>query len=396
MSLIYTKTNKIKFTSISEKYNVNRSVKGKLSELHSMLITYVSSNFKNTKKYKQQVVNMLNLITYAVYADEPIGVNWSSSNPFEEIPNIDEEDVKNVLGDIYLTVDSIDWDVTPSTDADVLANTNKATPDNKPHIESKPIQKMRDDSLSVEPSVPPSSLTPKQDLYIQPPLIPQFDYDQVWMSGVRGADRLVIYKTLPEIPTKQNEISCTTDVTKMRYSELMNLFPNHVIHTRSSTMYYPTDGLEMVDDLGLILPIEGYSRDQLIQNMIEYPHFYKLIRLVDETFISFYSNIEIDGVLYDTLDVWDSLPESKVIPKHADFLKEYVVRRYLLERDRGVSHKYPLFGSLDPFLTLFMPREKYIERGYSDVEDIARKCVISRIKYKQSRNPVIRRLSQDA
>ena len=396
MSLIYTKTNKIKFTSISERYEVNRSVKGKLSELHSMLITYVSSHFKNTKKYKQQVVTMLNLITYAVYADEPVAVNWSSCNPFEEIPDIDEEDIKNVLGDTYLTVDSIDWDVTPSSDVDVPVDLNKSASDSKVKIESKSIHKIQESSPAGEITNPSSSLTPKQDLYIQPPSIPQFDYNQVWMSGVSGADRLVIYKTLPEIPTKQNEISCTTDVTKMRYSELMNLFPNHIIHTRSSTMYQPSGDLEMIEDLGLILPIEGYSRDQLVRNLIEYPHFYKLTRLVDENFVSFYSHIEIDGVLHDTLDIWDSLPESKVIPKHADFLKEYVVRRYLLERDKGVEHKYPMFGSLDPFLTLFMPRERYAEKGYSDIERIARECVVSRVKYKQSRNPVIRRLAQNA
>ena len=396
MSLIYTKTNKIKFTSISERYEVNRSVKGKLSELHSMLITYVSSHFKNTKKYKQQVVTMLNLITYAVYADEPVVVNWSSCNPFDEIPDIDEEDIKNVLGDIYLTVDSIDWDVTPSSDLDVPVDINKSASDSKVKIESKSIHKIQESSPASEITNPSSNLTPKQDLYIQPPSIPQFDYNQVWMSGVSGADRLVIYKTLPEIPTKQNEISCTTDVTKMRYSELMNLFPNHIIHTRSSTMYQPSGDLEMVEDLGLILPIEGYSRDQLVRNLIEYPHFYKLTRLVDENFVSFYSHIEIDGVLHNTLDIWDSLPESKVIPKHADFLKEYVVRRYLLERDKGVKHKYPMFGSLDPFLTLFMPREGYAEKGYSDIDHIARKCVVSRVKYKQSRNPVIRRLAQNA
>ena len=75
-------------------------------------------------------------------------------------------------------------------------------------------------------------------------------------------------------------------------------------------------------------------------------------------------------------------------------MKEYVVRRYLLERDiSNVQHRYPLWGSLDPFLTLFMPPDEYIKYGYTDIIDLARKCVESRVSYRKSRNPIVRRLS---
>ena len=67
MSRIYTSSNKIRFTEISEKYKVVKSQKGKLSEMHAMLITYVSKHFQNTRAYKQQVVDALNIITYAAY-----------------------------------------------------------------------------------------------------------------------------------------------------------------------------------------------------------------------------------------------------------------------------------------------------------------------------------------
>ncbi len=397
MSLIYTKTNRIKFTDISDKYKVNKSVKGKLSELHALLITHVSSNFKDTRKYKQGVVDALNLITYAVYADEPLPFNWSPNKPFDNMPQIDEDLVKETLADIFLTIDGIEWDVKPNYSQ--VSDLTVATKE----IEAPTAIKKSPNVRPVVSSTPPATsevsvnLTPKQDLYIQPPNIPQFDCNTVWMSGIDGADNLIIYATLPEIPTRQNEISCTTDVSRFTYAELMNLFPNQLIHTRASIMYESTDGVELDPDLGLIIPVEGYTREQLIANVVKYPHFYKLTRLVDGRFSSFYSNIELDGKLYDTLEVWDQLPESKILPKQAEFVKEYVVRRYLLERDvKKVKHNYPMFGTLNPFLTLFMPRSDYIRLGYTDVEDIARQCVTSRVSYKQSRNPVIRRLTANA
>ena len=76
------------------------------------------------------------------------------------------------------------------------------------------------------------------------------------------------------------------------------------------------------------------------------------------------------------------------------WVKEYVIRRYLLEEEIGISHSYKIAGSLDPFLTLFMPANKYIERGYPDVLEIVKQCVTSRIRYKQSRSPILRRIEE--
>lgn len=400
MSRIYTSTNRIKFTDISEKYKVNKSAKGKLSELHAMLITYVSSHFKDTKKYKQQIVDALNIITYAVYANEPLPFDWSPNSPFSNLPNKDSDLIEETLGEVMLTVDSIEWDIQPtySNDDDIVESVSGSSIQNNPtNKSSKQIRTNVKANNTVNKAKRSETIinpTPKQALYIQPPAIPQFDYSKPWMQGIDGADNLVIYVTLPEVPTKQNEISVTTDLSKLTYRELMNLYPNHVIHTRASIMYQPCDGIELDDDIGLIIPIEGFSRDQIIDNIIKYPHIFKLMRQVDDDLISFYSNIEIDGELYNTLDVWNDLPESKIIPRQSDFVKEYVVRRYLLERDiKKIQHKYPIFGTLDPFLTLFMSPTDYINRGYSDVEQIVKQCVLSRVSYKQSRNPVIRRLN---
>ena len=70
-----------------------------------------------------------------------------------------------------------------------------------------------------------------------------------------------------------------------------------------------------------------------------------------------------------------------------------MVRRYLLEEEAGVVHKYPMYGTLLPYLTLFMPPEEYIRRGYKDTLNIAKQCVASRVSFKQSRNPVLKRLN---
>ena len=122
MSRIYSATNKIKFTSISETYKVKRSFKGALSEVHSSVILYVIQHFDGTLAYKQQVVKVLNILTYAAYAAEPLPNSWRRSEPFVNVPDIEDDLIEEVLGDVYLTVDAIDWDIQP-VDSDSLSTT---------------------------------------------------------------------------------------------------------------------------------------------------------------------------------------------------------------------------------------------------------------------------------
>lgn len=375
------------------------SQKSTISKMHSLIITYVFSHYVNTRKYKQQIVDALNLVTYNVYSYDPTPFSWDKDSPLDSLPNLPNEDeFMEVLGDIYLTIDGIDWsELKPTHD---FLNTHQESPKPVKQTAVTSNQSKSNDKKSKVLDVPKQQEvvikpTPKQDLYIQPPTVPQFDYKKPWMKCVDGPDSLVIYTTLPEIPTRQNEISVTTDVNRMTRKELMNLYPNHLIHTRASIMYEELDGVELHPEFGLILPIEGYTREQLVENIIKYPHIFKLLREVDNQFYSFYTHIEIDGELVGILDVWDNLPESKVLPRNKEFVKEYVVRRYLLERDiKHIKHKYPIHGTFDSFLTLFMPADSYIKYGYNDVESLARQCVSSRVSYKQSRNPVIRRMMQ--
>lgn len=380
MSRKYSSRNRIKFTSISENYAVHRNFKGVLSDLYSSVITYVIKHFDGTMMYKQQVVRVLNIITYAAYASEMLPTNWSKNNPFINIPDIDDTAIQETLGDIYLTVDAIEWDVAVVDTPVVLEGTKMRPITSLPAATIQPIK----DVTIVE--------TPTTDLYIQAPEIPQFDVTKPWLQKQCGADLLTIYTTLPEIPKRQRDISITTNVDIMTDSDLLKLYPNHFIRTRAPIMYTPQTNMDFDKDLGVILPIDDYSREHVVENIIKYPHLYKLAREQNGELVSFYAFMEIDGELKDVVEIWDSLEISKWIPKNVDFIKEYVVRKYLLDIEhKGATYKYPLFGTLDPFLTLFMPASEYVKRGY-DAVDLAKKCVQSRVSYKQSRSPIIRRI----
>lgn len=385
MSRVYSSTNRIKFTSISETYKVHRSVKGRLGELHSSVIDYVIKHFDGTMSYKQKVVRVLNILTYALYASEPLPMNWRKTAPFDNIPDIDNDQIEEVLGDIYLTADAIDWDIAIVDTVEPALTAASSVTGFKPiePVITSSVQTHKDASI-IE--------TPATDLYIQAPEIPQFDYSRPWVQKQCGADLLTIYTTLPEIPQRQRDISITTNVTKMTDSDLLRLYPNHFVRTRAPIMYTPQTNMDFDKDFGVILPIDDYSKDQVIENIIKYPHLYKLAREQNDELVSFYAYMEIDGELVDTLEVWDSLEISKWIPKQVEFIKEYIVRKYLMDIEyKGETFKYPIFGTLDPYLTLFMPASEYAKRGY-DVIKLARSCVQSRVSYKQSRSPVLRRI----
>ena len=237
-------------------------------------------------------------------------------------------------------------------------------------------------------------LTPQHAVSLKHPAIPQIDYSKApWISGVVNGEEYAIYESLPRIPTVQNEISVTTDSSIMRDRDFLNLFPNHVMHTRRPAMYEKVDGLYYDPDIGTILPIEGYTLEQCIDNVIQYPHLFQLKRFVKNEWVMFSSYIEINGELLPSVAAWNDISDSKKIPAHPEYIYEYVLRRYLLERDIGkVYHKYDIWGTLDPFLTLFAPADWYAKHGYSDSLDIAKKCVDSRVSFLRSRNPIIRKI----
>lgn len=379
----------VKFTQLPDKLIYPARIRAKLSTLHSGVITYVVSNFKNTAKYKRQVVDTLNTISVYIKNNDALPSDWNVSNPLTNLELLDSSFCEDTLGNLCIKVKDIIWDVQESetdeqisTDTVVTATTvSEDTVTSSKVVNVKP---KRNIGVVVSP-------TPKENLYIKPPTIPQFDASKPWLQSQLNQNVYTIYESLPIIPVNQSQISVTTDVSKMTIMDMMKLYPNHFIRTRAATMYENHAGLTLDDDIGIILPIVGFSPTQVKDNIIKYPHIYKLTRYMNNKFTSFYSNIEIDSELHDTLSIWDSLPDSKKMPRNSEFIKEYVVRRYLLERDiLGVEHKYPLFGTLEPFLTLFTTSDDYIRLGYTDVTDIAKQCVISRVSYKRSRNPILR------
>lgn len=384
---------KFNFTQIPDKLKYPAHVKGQLSTMHSAVVTYVSANFQPTRRFKGRVIGVMNTLSLLVLKGDTIPDTWRAESPLDNIQIADDYTCQQELGTLYIACRDIEWDIKPALEerevAPILIETIPEPTNSKRIISSKvPMPQLATDT---EPSscICPTS---KTDLSIQPPVYPQFDYEKPWFSARADNTNFVIYTSLPEIPTKQNEISCTTDVDMLSDSDLMNLYPTCFVPTRKSPMYVQTAGLEFDTQLGLILPIQGFTSEDVRRNIIEYPHLYKLHRQIDGQLVPFQNNIEIDGELYATLDIWDQLPESASIPKKASFVTEYVIRRYLLERDvLHMEHKFPMFGSLDPFLTLFTTPEDYIGFGYSDTTQLARKCVISRVQYKQTRNPILRR-----
>lgn len=389
------------FTQIPDKLKYPANIRGKLSSLHSIIVTHVMAEFPGTRSYKVKVLDVINNLSYHVLVNDDLSQVWNSDKPLELKQLVDNNIIKKNIGAMYLEYSDVKWDVDiSSTTDDTTANTTDTQKSETVVQKSKPISTstsakplFTDTKADPKPTVQNSTIpTPKENLYIKCPTIPQFKSDDVYVTGFINGERYSIYKSLPIIPSKQNEISATTDLSLMTEMDLRNLYPNRIIHTRDECMYEPTPSIYQHPILGNILPIEGYTQEELIDNIVRYPHIFRLCRQIDDDIVSMYSTIEINGELQRTLDVWDDLPESAILPRTSQYIKEYVVRRYLLERDHGVKHKYPIYGAFDEYITLFMPIDDYIKLGYTDIICMAKKCVAARIAYKRSRNPILRGL----
>ncbi len=370
----------VEFSQIPVKLNYPRHIKGKLSSLHSDIITYVSTMYDGSHELRSKTIRLLNTVTRYVIEGDTFPENWSSSkNPFENIEVEDEFSLKEVLEGLYINPKLINWDIPIVSGKNEYSEKPSILPDQPKKVFHNVVKTVQE--------------TDKRDLYIQPPVVPQFDVNKPWITTVIDGTVYCIYTSIPEIPTKQNEISVTTDVNIMTDAQLLNLYPSNFIRTRSPVMYEPCLDFSYHPQLGVLLPIEGFTEQQLIDNIIQYPHLFKLSKLKDSEIISFYNTIEINGELYKIADVWKELSDTSKIPYTADFVKEYIVRRYLLERDvKGIKHSYPMYGELHPFLTLFTTPSEYVQFGYTDIVGIAHKCVESRVAYKRSRNPILRRV----
>lgn len=362
------------FSNITEKLNYPKKYKSKLSTVHSEVINYAIAHFQDNTQFKKILIECLNVASYLVLTNSTLPKQGIVEYLLERVYVIPEDDIQDVVADLYIQYRSIKWDLqevesVKKQDAVVVAAS---------------FSKIADTAID---SGPP---TPKEALYVKLPSIPQFDINDMWLSTAVGQYIYQIPKTLPAIPTVQAEVSATTNPDAMTAADLLKLFPDHLIRTRNPLLYERVDSIEYDDELGCIIPIDGFTSGQVRDNIIKYPHIFQVKKLIDGKCKGFYSTLEVDGDLHDILSVWDTLPESKLIPKKSEWIKEYIVRRYLLERDiKHIKHKYPMYGELQPFLTLFAPPEFYKDNGYTDMVELARDCVKSRVQYKQSMNPII-------
>lgn len=370
---------------------MSKSKAGKFSIYASDAIAVISENYDGSKAYRKWAILSMYTLAYHIQNDNHIDYRDLTLNKLKSIPPVDEDSLKECFKSYFIPVNDIVWDIDLTNDEDNSSDEVQIIPQTiieAAKAKSISISKPVNSDNNIETQI---GLTSKEDLYLAPPKYPRFDTSVIKFAKQAPYGRTsIIYESLPKIPRKQNEISITTDVDTMLESDLLKLFPNTVIQTRKPPMYSELPKVKFYEDIGTVIPIKGYTEKQLIENVIKYPHLHQLKREVDGELFPFHYHIEIDGKLHVTSEIWDTLPISKLVPKTTEFMLEYVTRRYLLERDiRKIEHKYPMLGTLEPFLTLFGPKDFYINHGFRDVTSIARQCVISRVNYRQSRNGII-------
>lgn len=217
--------------------------------------------------------------------------------------------------------------------------------------------------------------------------------DTIWHQGESDGYDFCIYVSTPIVPAIQNDITVTTDVTKCRPADLVHLFPVVRNYPRFEWMYKNIPGAIHHEVLGSILPIDDYTEEQLIDNIVRYPVVSGMYRREENQRIPSWRWVEVNGELVSTLKLWDTLPISKVLPHNKKIVAEYYYRKYLLDRDiKGMKYKYPIEGTMKPFIMLFTTKEEYASMGYTNPVELARQCVENRVSYIQTRNPIIRRI----
>lgn len=441
----------IKISDIAEKVPVPGNVLQKFEVYYHDLYMWICDNFENRERFKKNATYKINLLMYYLFTDGTVPYNW---NTLMTTPNlscsVNSSDIRRVITKCMLAPSNIDWSecmdssysfelasTKSDKSLDAVITASEAVPSHRAYTfsaktdagakysgqvkaasssaasatscnecaagdkspSSEAVSSSEavinacddDDEYEIASSLQPVvNATPKEDLFITIPKYPK-------VADVSSSLPNNIRVSLPLVPSKQSEISATTDVNSMSEQDLLNLFPNTFIRTRSPLMYKPRQGITLDPDYGLLIPVEGFTDAQVRDSIIRYPHIFQLARqMEDGTFTSFYNDMEIDGELVNILKVWKYLPEAKIIDidslnstsEQIEFIKEYAIRRYILERDiAGIKHKFDVRGSLPEFMTLFMPASMYTKEGYGNSIDIAKKCVSARVSYLRTRNP---------
>ena len=388
----------------------------------------------STRKGRIHFCDVVNRVVYS-YLNDPIYQYVEG-----QLPNIsDDVDIESELGNLYLTLDQVDFSNVDDFNEDVEVGEPAVTRSSKvineslvqsPSLESKTAEPIDLDNVSVVDLMLESQQGHKEEEFHIPPgyelfyadttrdgykvsqdrsdislltsTMPAIDCTQIYFKSLDLAGRPIdVYPTLPIIPTNQCEVSATTNIDIMIDMDFLKMFPNEVIRARHPMMYGTfTDvvnvhgdpmEIEVDEVLGYIPVINGYTREQIIDNIIKYPQFTYWYRQEGRDRTPFTKYVEIDGELVPRMK-W--LRESKDadlnnVPGNEYFIKDYMYRKYILDEEYGgIKHKYPPSGTYGPFMSLFMPKELYQKFGYKDVASIGRQCVQNRIDFFRSRNPL--------
>lgn len=372
------------------------------SKLHntSLILNEIFSDTQICKELSESIpflknaVKLLNLLLYAnklndsfvstTFDIELVKKVMHEGTEVLHYVDIDDIELKSALGSDYIDFKYVDISTdTISKKSEFLTNLFSSSSSN---LVSSKLSSSNDLIDSFE-----DAEFWAQSVRLDFPYLPQPDSSNIIGQADVNFNQYYVYGE-SNLPWNQSQITALTDVNKFTDFDILRLFPKIRLYTRSPYMYQEYKGLEYDEDLGIILKIKGFSKKKIKQNIIEYPHITNLDRWVKHKgktiTIPFWKHIEIDGKIVSTVSIWDELEDTKKLPKTESFMNEYVVRKYLLERAAGIEHKFPLRGDLSPFLTLYAPPEYYVNLNYDPIV-IGRTCVVSRQKFKYTRNPVL-------
>lgn len=426
----------IDFISLPNYYRLLCRRRNVGAKIETAVADIVSKNCRslNTRKSRIAICDLLNRVVYQ-YISDP-----SYKYVEGEVPDVGDVDIEQELGDLFITINKVDFDSCPVEDVmledanESLSNQSGAVSSSKENIQgasrSEPDEHIDLDNVSVvdlmlesqqehkeeELHIPPGYelfyadttsngyqvSQDRSDISLLTSTMPAIDCTQIYLKSLDLAGRPInVYPTLPTIPTNQCEVSATTNIDTMIDMDFLKMFPNEVIRARHPMMYGTfTDvvnvhgdpmEIEVDEVLGYIPVINGYTREQIIDNIIKYPQFTYWYRQEGRDRTPFTKYVEIDGELVPRMK-WlreSKDPDLNNVPGNEYFIKDYMYRKYILDEEYGgIKHKYPPFGTYGPFMSLFMPKELYHKFGYKDAASIGRQCVQNRIDFFRSRNPL--------
>lgn len=436
-------------TIIYSNTSKNATIQLKQSEWFNYVIDYLIHD-SNISVLKKIYVSGLNFVAYAILTYDYIDTLSNMVFVYDKLISTEyrdliEENVKATLKSQYLTVDSIDW-------TSMMSYLNESD-----HLIQDAVSKDTDNLVPIEVAIESISNLPDShdldnsvdllmnedfehvapqtiDLYVNEnsfqdydsivnrygrltngkikyiedirsteaclslsPNVHRFDDSKIWkVVNLPDGRTMTFYKSLPEVPELQYHVNVTTDTSIIKDSDYIHLFPTENLKPRFEWMYKQIDNCYYHPAIGSVLPIEGYTEQQCIDNVIKYPYLTGLNRRYDDERgrVPLWAEVEVGEELVYALKVWDTLPVSRLLPHSRKIVCEYFYRKYLLDMDYHPERiHFPMEGVIRPYLMLFLTEDTYTSLGYLDHLDMSKQCVQSRIDYIRSRNPILRQIN---